>query len=191
MKKIFVFGTKLSMYLCEVPIILLLCAAIHFNDGLTNTVKLYPLIIACIAGIVFMFIYLLRGVIISGELVRSFGPFSSRDRAIINKDKTLVLTIRPKGKLKIELFGADDAPDLDWVDKESRSNRDYVNLYRDIAIGGVGTVKRILGYFNVPSADIPAIIAGEGYEKEYTDIKVCKEKTELGDVYSIKFLRTI
>ena len=190
-KFVFIFGTKLRMYLCELPIVLLLICSIHFNDSMTNAFKLYPLIIACIAGIIFMFIYLFRGIIISREIVRSFGPFSSRDKVIVNKDKTLVLTLRPKHKIKVELFGDDDAPDLDWVDKADSSSRKNVNLYRDIAVGGEGTVKRILAYFDLNDREINEIVTSENGSLELADIAISKKKSELGDVYSITFLKTL
>jgi len=193
MKKIFIFGTKLHMYLCELPLIAFFVLAIIFNDTTDESIGaagLYPLIFATGAGIIFMFVYLFRAVLISAESVRSVGLFSSRDRAIINKDKSLVLTIRPKHKIKIELFGKDDAPDLDWISKDE-APRDYVNLYRDIAVGGVGTVKRVLSAFDVPKADIDEIICSESFARDYSLVSVKKEKCDQGDTYSVKFLKTI
>lgn len=194
MKKVFIFGTKLRMYLCELPLIAFFVLAIVFNDTSDKNIGaagLYPLIIMTAAGAIFMFIYLFRGIIVSGESVRSIGLFSSRDRAIINKDKTLVLTLRPKHKIKIELYGKDDAPQLDWISEDDSASRDYVNLYRDIAVGGVGAVRRILSSFDVPKEEIEEIVLAEKISREYSLVDVSKEKTELGDTYSVKFKKTI
>ena len=128
--------------------------------------------------------------IVSAEGVRSFGPFSSKDRAIINKDKTLVFTLRPNRRLMIELFGKDDAPELDWISKDEGA-RDYANLYRDIAIGGERTICKVLSAFGVPNAEIEKAIASESFNGEYAIVSLEKKKTELGDTYSVKFLKTV
>ena len=194
MKKVFIFGTKLPMFLCELPLLGLFILAIVFNDTSGKTISkagLYPLMIMMAAGMIFMFIYLFRAVLISGEAVRSIGLFSSRDRAIVNKDKTLVLTVRPKHKLKIELFGKDEAPQLDWISDSETIDRDYVNLYRDIAIGNDATVGRVLRSFDVPKQDIEEILLSESYSRDFSLVSVKKEKSDLGNTYSIKFLKTI
>lgn len=194
MKKVFIFGTKLHMYLCELPLLLFFVLSIVFNGlSMAGGTKggLIPLIILTGAGMIFMFIYLFRAVLISGEYVRSVGLFSSRDRAIINKDKTLVLTVRPKHRIKIELFGKDEAPELDWVTKEDEDAREYANLYRDIAIGGDNTVRRVLLFFDVPRKDIDEAISADEYSKEFSLVSLSKEKTEHGPTYSIRFLKTI
>ena len=194
MKKVFLFGTKLHMYLCELPIILIFASSIYFNgfvDGEVQPGRLYPLIIASGVGIVFMFVYLLRAVIISAEGVRSFGPFSSRDKAIINKDKTLVLTVRPKHRIKIELFGAADAPDFDWIKADDDDAKGDVNLYRDIAVGGNGAVSRVLSAFDVPKEDIMKMLSEDSFYGEYSIVAVTKTVTEHGPTYSVRFLKTV
>lgn len=194
MKKVFIFGTRFRMFLCELPLILFFVASIIFNDSTDKDIApigLYPLIIALGIGMVFMFVYLFRFIIVCGEYVRSFGIFSSRDRAMINKDKSLVLTLRPKHKIKVELFGKDEAPGLDWVKNDTKTDRSFVNLYRDIAVGGVGTIKRILSAFDVPKDAIAEIISSESCEREFSLVSVSKSKTELGDTYTVKFLKTI
>ena len=87
MKKIFIFGTKLRMFLCELPLIFIMAVSIYFNPDMKTPGKLYPLIIAMAAGIIFMFIYLFRGVSISGEKIKSVGLFSSRDSIVVEKNK--------------------------------------------------------------------------------------------------------
>ena len=61
----------------------------------------------------------------------------------------------------------------------------------DIAIGGVGTMKRILSAFDVPKDAITEILSEESFEREFSLVSVSKSKTELGDTYSVKFLKTI
>ena len=58
MNGVFLLSTRMRMYLTEIPIIALMAAAIHFNGTADGWAKLYPLIIACGAGIVFIYIYL-------------------------------------------------------------------------------------------------------------------------------------
>ena len=190
MKGLFFFSTKLRMFISEIPIIILLALAIRYNPMVQTPMKLYPLIIACIAGIIFIIIYLFRAIVISNEEVRSIGLFSSRDRSIINRDKTLVLTLRPRHKIKVELFGIDDAPGLDWIDKEDVEKR-YTNIYRDITVGGTRAVRRTLVYFGLSSEEIDELISKEKMHIENDDIRVRKEKTEHGDTYSIYFKKTL
>ena len=194
MKKVFIFGTKLRMFLCELPLLFFFVASIIFNDSTDKDVApvgLYPLIIALGCGMVFMLVYLFRGIVVSGESIRSIGLFSSRDKAIVNKDKTIVLTLRPKHKIKVELFGKDDAPKLDWAINDDTVDRSNVNLYRDIAVGAEGTVKRVLASFDIPKEKAKEIISSERYEGEFSLISVSKSKTEHGDTYSIKLLKTV
>lgn len=189
MKKTFIFGTKLRMYLCELPLIFVLAVAIYFNPSMENPGKLYPLIIAMSLGIVFMFVYLFRGVSVSGEKIQSVGLFSSKDSVLITPDTTLQFTIRPKNMLKIELFGDSDAPIFDWMDK-SKANK-FVNLYRDIAVGGFGQVRRVLLSFGVSGKDIDCLRTRDSIEIEYPEFVLKKDKSELGDKYSVYFTDNI
>lgn len=190
MKSCVIFGTRWSMYLTELPIIFLLCVSIYFNEGVETPGKLYPLIIACTIAIVFIFIYLLRAVIINTEKVRSFGPYSSKESCILNEGKALVLTTRPRSKIKIEVFGYDDAPGFDWVGND-RGEPVYSNLYRDIAAGGVGSIKRVLSYFGVPRHDIDTAVSSENALFEYDDYIFKKSTGDIGDSYSLEFKKTL
>ncbi len=188
MKSIFLISTKAAMYLTELPIIFLMAVAIYFNDGAEGWAKLYPLIIACGAIIVFIFIFLLRAVIISFEEVRSYGPFSSKDRAVISKGKVLTLTLKKRRKIKVELFGYDDAPMLDWAKNQGAR---YANLYRDVAIGSTGSIRKILSFFGFDKEQINALTKGENTSVQIYGI-IAKSATDNGErVYSLEFTETL
>ena len=97
-------------------------------------------------------------------------------------------------------LGADSTPKAqnkdrafrqDWVTKDDEAAREYANLYRDIAIGGDNTVRRVLLSFDVPRKDIDEAISADEYSKEFSLVSLSKEKTEHGPTYSIRFLKTI
>lgn len=188
MNGVFLLSTRMRMYLTEIPIIALMAAAIHFNGTADGWAKLYPLIIACGAGIVFIYIYLLRAVIITNEEVRSFGAFSSKDKATISKGKTLTMTLKPKKKIKIELFGEDEAPMLDWARDRGPCR---ANLYRDVAIGGEKSVKRVLRYFGMEIDDIRALISGEKERVELYGISAYRSVNTDEVSYSLDFSKTL
>ncbi|MBQ8879833.1 MAG: hypothetical protein IJY69_03205 [Clostridia bacterium] len=188
MKSIILLSTKAAMYLTEIPIIFLMWAAIYFNSGAEGLLKLYPLIIACGAIIIFIFIYLLRAVVIGYEEVRSFGPFSSKDRAVISKGKILSLTLKRRRKIKVELFGYDDAPMLDWAKDQGAR---YANLYRDVAVGGMSAVRRVLSFFGFDKEQICSIIESEEQVVKIHGI-IAKKSVSNGEaVYSLEFTETL
>ena len=190
MKSVILFSTKWLMYLTELPIALLLAAAICFNGGAPSPLKLYPLILACIGGMVFIFIYLLRAIIINNEKIRSFGPYSSKESAVINKGKTLVFTTRPHTKLKIELFGYDETPAFDWIDRVEREAQ-YTNLYRDFAVGNSRTVGRVLSHFGLSRDDINRAISEPELSLEYPAFTLKKSVSDEGERFSLEFTKTI
>ena len=191
MRKTFIFGTKLRMYLCELPLIFVLAVAIYFNPGMTNPGKLYPLIFVMAAGIVLMFLYLYRGVSISGERIKSVGLFSSRDSVLVEKNQTLVFTLRPKSMLKIELNSEDDTPAFDWIDRNDPKRIKALNVYRDVAVGGAPKVARVLRDFGVDENDIEKLLMSESAEIETADLVLKKEKSDFGDKYSIHFTNNL
>ena len=178
------------MYLTELPLLFLLIVAICYNGQATGFVRLYPLIIALVLGMIFIFIYLFRLISVSTEEIRSIGPFSTRDRAIINEGKTLILTVRKHGKLKMELFGNDGTPPmLDWAQSEEHEIMD-IFLFRGKAVGGKRTVARVLRYFDVP-ADEAAQATEDGFKKEYDAFEVSTERREDITEVRIRFTKTI
>ena len=179
------------MYLTELPLLALLIVAICYNGAAEGFLKLYPLIIAIILGMVFILIYLFRLVAISTEEVRSVGPFSSRDRAVINEGKTLILTLLSGGRMRVELYGNDGTPPmLDWAQNEEHELLD-IYLYRDKAIGGKRTAARVLRYFEVPSDEAREIVESEKLFREYDAFNISVEKLDDATEISIKFTKTI
>ena len=119
-KKLFFPCTILRPFLVATPLVLVMAAAIRLNDAVDTLVKLYPLIIACGAGIIFTFIYFFRGITVSKDEVRYIGVFSSRDSAVINEGKTLILTLKAKNKVAIDLYGNNGVnAELDWLRGEA------------------------------------------------------------------------
>ncbi len=191
MKKISLFCTGPLMYLTELPIIYLLYISIKYNSGLETALKLYPLIIALVGAIVFIFIYLFRVIIISTDMVKSAGPFSSKEKAVINEGKTLVLTPLSKGKVKVELFGSNEPlPEFNWAKGDEYENLE-INLFRERAVGGIGTVRRVLKYFDVPEADINSLFTEDKFEKSYESYDVSAERQNEIREIKIKFTKTI
>ena len=178
------------MYLTQLPILVLLVAALYFNGSAPSPVKLYPLIIACIGGIIFIFIYLLRAIIINNEKILSFGPYSSKESAVISKGKTLVFTTRPHTKIKVELFGYDETPAFDWIDKTD-AEKQYTNLYRDFAVGTSRTVGRVLSYFGVAREDIEKAISSKELTIEYPAFILKKDVSDEGERFSLEFTKTV
>ncbi len=188
MKKKYISATPLAMYLTELPIIAIFTLSIIFNDSAGGFAKLYPLIIASALGIAFVFIYLFRLVIISTDEVKAVGLYSSRDKAVINKGKTLILTLKKKGRLVVTLFGNDgERPALDWAQGEGYMPID-INLFREKVEGKAKSVSRILTYFDIPREDIAKILESDNFNKEYDSITVSTEITE--DKRDIKILFT-
>ncbi len=191
MKKITLFGTGWLMYLTELPLIALLLICINYNSGVETVFKLYPLIFALTGGIIFIFIYLYRTIDISYDMIRAGGRFSSREKAIITKGKTLLITMYTRGKLKIELFGYDEKPPmLDWAIDEDYQNIE-VNLFRDRAVGGAASVRRVLKFFDVPDEDIEALLEADNFAKSYKSIELSSErKNEIKEI-RINFTETL
>ena len=190
MKKINIFATKLGMFITILPIAFLLVVSIINNPSVETPGKLYPLIIGCIFGIAMITVYLWRSVRITLEEVRSIGPFSSKDRVILKKDRTLSLTLRPKNKLRIEVYGRDDAPGYDWLKADENEYAD-VNLYRDTAIGGQNAVKRVLWLCGIEGDEAKNILEAKEYDGRVGDFEIRKYVVDSSLRYDIKFLETL
>lgn len=191
-KSVTLFCTNPLLFLTELPLIILLYFAIKFNNGVTGLVKLYPLIVVICAGIIFLFVYFFRAIIISREEIKIIGRFSSRDRAIINKDKRLVLTLCTAGKLTVELFGNDGkAPELDWAQSDEEYLPMEINLFRERAFGSFGSARAVLRYFSVPEEDIARLLSEDIFTCECDGISVCSVKKENIRALELKFLKTL
>lgn len=176
MKKKYLFCTKAWFYLCELPLALLLAIALYYNPSIDTNFKLVPLIVVLIFTMIFFFVYFFRLIVISYEEVRSRGPFSSRDSAVINKDKTLILTMLPHANLKVELYGNDGLPPMIEGLKDEPSIDIY--LFRGRAIGGKRRVSSLLRYFGVSESDIPSVLSQDSFSGEYEFISLTAEKRE-------------
>ena len=189
MKGIFIFCTRLWAFLIEIPVIFLLLFAMNFNDEVTTPLKLYPLIVFCFLLIGFIFIYFFRGIYLSFEEVRMMGLFSSRDRALISKDKELLITVRKFGKVKIELFGTNEKPTLEWLREDETTSK--INLFRENAVGGKGSVKKILKLFEIPAENFGEILGSEEFTTEDAKIKLSAATVNEERQISIFFKETI
>ena len=179
------------MYLTEIPLIIIFAASIYLNDSLDTILKLYPLIVVTGAGIIFAFLFIFRVSVISNEEIKSMGLFSSHDSAIINKDKTLILSLHKHKKLKIALFGNDGrAPELDWLKGDNYTPID-IFLYRETAVGTKKTIKRVLKYFEVPEDDANDLILQKANKLEYENILVTAKIIDGVFEVKIKFKETI
>ena len=119
------------------------------------------------------------------------GLFSAKDRAVINKGKTLIVTMKKHSRLSVELFGNDGTlPALDWLKEENYQGMD-IYLYRGRAIGGKGAVKRILSIFDISPDDYSAIFSNDSFSAEYEYASVTAEKREDIRIIKIKVTETV
>ncbi len=179
MKNVYIFCTNFLFYLTELPFVLLLVLAIAYNDNMTDSLKLYPLQVFSIIGIVLVFIFFLRFVKIGYDELRSIGPFSKKDSALIREGDKIVITMSKFRKLKIELFGKDTAPALDWVDKES-FGKNEVNLFRAGAVGGKFSVSRVLSLYEIEKSDFNRAFGEDKFECESELAKLTSTKKDDG-----------
>ena len=189
MKKKYLFCTKAWLYLCEIPLAVLLALAFYYNPSIETNFKLIPLIIVLICTMIFFFVYFFRIIVISFEEVRSRGPFSSRDSAVINKDKTLILTMLSYSNLKVELYGNDGLPPMIEGLKGEPSIDIY--LFRGRAIGGKRRVSSILRYFGVSESDIKDALSQDTFTGEYEFVSLTAEKREDIRELRLKFKETV
>lgn len=192
MKKTYIFCTGLWNYLTELPLIALLVLAIYFNDSADGLLKLYPLILTTAAAIIFVFIFFFRLIVISAEEIKIIGRFTSQSCAIINKGKTLTLTHREGGRLKVELF--DDgkkAPELEFLKNDPSYKPQGLNLFRESASCGEGAMIKVLRGFEVNESDIEKIKKCDTYKCKYPAFNVTSERGEEQMSISIEFTKTI
>ena len=191
MKFVFLFCSKLRVYLTELPVVLLLAVAIHYNDGSDALFKLYPLQIFLVLAILFILVYFFRAITITYDEIRYHGLFSSRDSAVINKDKTLIITMKPGRRLAVELFGNDGKlPALDWLKDDDTPPVD-IFLFRGKAVGGERSVRSVLKYFGVAEQDLGAVFTEDSFSAEYDDVSLSVEKKEDIRIFKIKMKETI
>ncbi|MBQ8720145.1 MAG: hypothetical protein IJY65_03845 [Clostridia bacterium] len=163
------FCTRLYMFLSEIPVIAFLWLAIANNDAVDLSVKLYPLQAVLIAIGVFIILFLFRMITVSNQEIRMHGLFSSKDRAIINKGKTLTVTLLRRRRIRFELFGAEEKPPFDWM-----KSVDYipsaVRVFRATAIGGRYSARRLLSFFGADKDMIKDALTLDEYTRELDGI---------------------
>ena len=189
MKSLFLFSTRLRYFLTEIPPLLLLIISIKYNFKVDSTIKLYPLITVIIGVVVFIFLYFFRGVKINFEEIKCVGLFSTRESAVINAGKTLHISILPKQKIRVELYGEnDDYKTYAWLKNEDGAE---INLFRSKALGGIGTVRKILSYFGAECEDIEKAFTDEVFSADYEKIILTSETIDEKKTFKIYFKETV
>ncbi len=178
MKSITLFCTKMRFFLGEIPLIFLLIVSIIYNGGYDGPMKLYPLIVFCCAAIIFLAVYFFRAVKISYSEIKDIGRFSDRSIAIINAGKTIILKLKKRRTVSVELFGNDGMPPLYSPEGEDTAPID-INLFRGRVIGGTRAMKRVLKFFGAEADEIDRLIAGEG-KFEYENVNITSQNDENG-----------
>ena len=187
--KIFMFGTRLRVFLTEIPLLVLLAFVISVHDSATSIVKFYPLEILIGGVMIFIVIYFFRAIVIKKDEIRMLGRFSSRDRATIEEGKTLVLTLAARKHLTVELYeSADSAPALPFASEYAGR----INLFRERTLGDKRAVRLILLCFGVSTEDADMILA-EPPKKEISFGSVAVRAEEKHDVliFHIRMLETL
>ena len=190
MKSTFLFCTKLRMFLSEIPLLVLLIAAIIYTDKVKGLLGLWPLIIIVAAFMIFIVLFFFRFISISYEEIRIFGLFSSKDSREINEGKTVKLVIRNRRYLSVELWGIDKRPEFNWISEKEENDTESC-LFRERAVGGEGAVKRVLSYFSVPKEDFKDIFTEEHFEKAYGQVAVYSSIVNEKRQVSVKILTTL
>lgn len=191
-KHIFLPLSRFWVYLFELPLIALLIVSIRFHSRVDALFKLFPLEIALGAVIVFLPLYFFRVTVFSTDEVREIGLFSSRDRAIINKDKTLLLTLGTRGRLRVELFGqSGEEPAFPWQKNDAAYRPTDYCMLRSRAYGGRRAAARILALYGVPKDEAREAASLDGYRKDFGIITVSGEKKEGAQQLRIRFNETV
>lgn len=191
MKKIFLFSTRLRVFLTEIPLLVLLgiVISVHDSEFAPPFVKFYPLEILIGAVCILIVVYFFRAVLISKEEIRQIGRFSSRDRATIEEGKTLVLTLAEKKHLTVELYESDESkPALPFASEYAGR----INLFREKTRGNIKTVRRILTFFGLDAIEA-ALVTEELPKKEISFETVAVRAEEKHDVtvFFIRMLETL
>ena len=176
MKSLYMFSTRLRVYLIELPLLIILTIAIHFNDKSEDLLKFYPLIIVVSLGMIFILIYFFRGVSLSYEEIRTYGLFAKRDSAMITKDKVLCVTICPKKIVRLYLWGNDGTPAFDWQKEEDVAKDGMLRQISCKVIGGKRLAKRILKFYTVDAEALEMLATKSGAAYENADVSVASER---------------
>jgi len=180
-KSVYLSCTRLYVFWVEIPLMILLGGAIHYNNITETVFKLYPLIVVMSLGIIFVPVFFFRFVKVSYDEIRYIGLFSSRDQAVINEGKTLKLRLMKAGEVRIYLLGNDDdTTGLDWLHDDEKPSE--ITLFRGHCYGGKSAIGSVLLYYGVEKEDFREIYKGD-FEKSYENVTVksyfSEEKLEI------------
>ena len=187
--KIFMFGTRLRVFLTEIPLLVLLAIVISVHDSAPSIVKFYPLEILIGGVMVFIVIYFFRAIVIKKDEIRMLGRFSSRDRATIEEGKTLVLTLAARKHLTVELYeSADSAPALPFAGEHAGR----INLFRERTLGDKRNVRLVLLCFGLTAEEADAILAQPPKKEiDFGSIAVRAEEKHDVLIFYIRMLETL
>jgi hypothetical protein len=177
MKKLFLFSTKIYHFWTLIPLVVLLVASIMLNENVDSIMKLYPLIILSSAGIIFILLFFIRGIVLSYDDARCVGLFSKKDYARYSTDYYLQVTTLKRGRLLIEVFGFIEEGGIgyDWYATDEKAE---INLLRARANGNLNTLKRILTYYGLDDLEAKAALSAESYNSEVIDAFIHSELLE-------------
>ena len=190
MKKLLFFSTKPFLFWVELPPAIFLVPAIIYNSSVEGLMKLYPLIFALSATIIFFALYIYKAVSISYEEIRCIGLFSSKDRAVIKQDRALVITLLKKNRIKLELFGKNNDGDSSyaWLKDDDPAE---INLFREKINGSTRTAKKILRYFKVDESQIKNLFENDAFEFVSDELSVSSIMKDEIKTVRIYFNKTI
>ncbi len=192
LKMKYLFGTKLRFFWVIIPMLGTMSLALAYNSYADGLLKFYPLIVFLGGCVIFTVVYLFRVVGMSFAEVKTVGLFSSRERVMINEGRTLTLTLLPKKKLLVELYGNDGViAELDWLRTDEDGKIPDINLFREKALGTKKTLAATLRFYGVPKDTAEKLLENGG---EYADelISVSSAENEQGKTcISINFLKTV
>ena len=127
---------------------------------------------------------------ITHEEIKAVGLFSSKESVVINKDKTLVMTLSKRNKMVIRLRGNSGTPAFSWAKPIDYKSQE-IDLFREKAVGNARTIKKVLSYFEVPTEDINSLTNQHEFRKNYDSFIVSKSKEDNQITVSIKITNTI
>lgn len=188
--KLYSFCTRWYMFLTEIPLSILFWLTCQVNSLSTTVLKYYPLLIALAAAMIFLLLFFFRTLGFSYDEVRMFGLFSSRDKAILNEGKTLILTQLPRKKLKVEVYGNDGVVSgLSWL--EGTQPQD-IYLFRAKTLGGKRKIEKILSFYGIEREHFASLLAqGDSYDARNETTAVHAEQVDGNREIRIRFLVTM
>ena len=189
MKSVYLFCTKWFFFLTELPLLYFFVLTVDMHDKSTELLGYYPLETVLVLAMLFILVYYFRAVGFSADEIRMYGLFSSREKSLIHEGDTLLLTLRSRRRLRVELFGTDGGnPTLEWLRTEEYEAQE-INLFRGKALGTRRTVLRILRFSGVPrEVSAPLLFAEGGFSAEYDTVALsCEKKEEVYEVH-LRFL---